>query len=103
MKKNVLLGEKTSVVTRFPGRLRIYVPELYRSSEEKNRIEASLSQQEGIHTVYANPLTGKVLILFHFSIPPDSTSESDVSRYRCASLRSISALRSLPRTNGMVS
>lgn len=66
-----LFDETTSVVTRCRGRVRIDVPALYRCSEEKRRIETVVSRQEDIEAVYANPLTGKVLILFHVSVPVD--------------------------------
>jgi P-type Ca2+ transporter type 2C len=59
------------IVVRCPGRLRIKVPALYRSPAEKRRIEAALSAHENISQVFANPLTGKVLILFDISIPAD--------------------------------
>lgn len=72
METNVLFEENAAVVTCCPGRLRLHVPGLYRSAREKSRIEATLARDERIDAVYANPLTGKVLILFHFSIPVNS-------------------------------
>lgn len=72
METTALFDEKTTVVARCAGRLRIQVPGLYQSSQEKCRIEAALSQHERIDAAYANPLTGRVLILFHFSVPADS-------------------------------
>jgi Ca2+-transporting ATPase len=58
-------------VTHPAGRLRIAVPALYCSDTEKRRIETALSAHEHVDAVYANPLTGKVLILFNVAIPPD--------------------------------
>lgn len=64
--------ETSTIVARAPGRLRIAVPKLYRSSVEKERIETALSAHQNINAAYANPLTGNVLILFHISIPPST-------------------------------
>jgi Ca2+-transporting ATPase len=46
------------------GRVRLKVVGLYRSPDIKLRLEAGLSEMPGIRSVDANPLTGRVLILF---------------------------------------
>lgn len=56
------------VVSSSPGRMRIKVPGLYQSNDEKVRLEEALNGRVGILAVYASPLTGKVLILFDASI-----------------------------------
>jgi hypothetical protein len=45
------------------------VPTRYRSQQEKMRIETVLAGSDGIENVYASPLAGRVLILFHFMLP----------------------------------
>lgn len=67
-----LFGEKSAVVACCPGRLRLSVPTLYRSDDEKSKIESVVSRHEGVEAVFANPLTGRVLILFHVSVPAET-------------------------------
>lgn len=69
METAALFGENATVVFRCAGRLRIQAPALYRSEPEKRRIEAALAGHEGIDAVHANPLTGRILILFRCSVP----------------------------------
>jgi Ca2+-transporting ATPase len=57
-------------VATSPGRIRIRCPSLYRSRSEKLRIEKSLSSCKNITSVYANPLTARVLVLFDAPDPP---------------------------------
>lgn len=61
--------QRAHVVASCPGRVRVHMPALYRSEQEKRRIEACARQHEGIEAVHANPLTGRVLILFRTSMP----------------------------------
>lgn len=54
-----------------PGRLRVRVPALYRSTLAKQRIETRRRDGGAILAVYANPLTARVLILFEVSVAPE--------------------------------
>ncbi|MBT8429076.1 MAG: heavy metal translocating P-type ATPase, partial [Gammaproteobacteria bacterium] len=54
------LVEPVSILKR--GRVRLDVPGLYRSPKLKQRIERRLGAIEGIHSVEANILTGRVLL-----------------------------------------
>lgn len=58
-----------TTVTRSPGYLRLSVPGLYRSSDRKRTIESTLTNVKHVTEVMANPLTGKVLVLFDQSVP----------------------------------
>ena len=60
--KNRLVIEKH---TKIGGRGRYHVPELFFSETCKKYIELSLANREGINQVYANPLTGNVLVNFN--------------------------------------
>jgi len=53
-----------SIVNASPGRLRIELPELYRSSIEKLKIEKEFFACRSVVAVYANPLTARILVLF---------------------------------------
>ncbi len=53
-----------NVIASSRGRLRLRVPALYRSSQAKTEIEASLSRYDHVISALASPLTGHVLILF---------------------------------------
>lgn len=55
-------GLVTPVSIQKRGRARLDVPGLYRSPKLKQRIEQSLGAIEGIHSVEANILTGRVLL-----------------------------------------
>jgi Ca2+-transporting ATPase len=63
--------DTAEVVTLFPGYLRIRLPRLFQCEPERQIIEQSLSGSPGIAEVHANPLTGKVLILFDPAIATD--------------------------------
>lgn len=71
MENTTLLDGDSCIVARSPGQLRLQVPGLYRSSFEKQRLEESLSRLDSVNSVYANPLTGRVLILFRTSMSVD--------------------------------
>lgn len=58
-----------TAVARFPGYLRISVPGLYRSANRKRAIETTLANVRHVTEVTANPLTGKVLVLFDPAVP----------------------------------
>jgi Ca2+-transporting ATPase len=58
-----------TTVARLPGYLRIRVPGLYRSTDTKRTIESTLADIEHVTQVRANPLTGKVLVLFDPAVP----------------------------------
>lgn len=60
-----------TTVARSPGYLRVSVPGLYRSADRKRTIESTLGNMQHVTEVAANPLTGKVLILFNPSVPVD--------------------------------
>ena len=60
--KHQLVVEKH---TKIEGRGRYHVPELFFSETCKKYIELSLANREGINQVYANPLTGNVLVHFN--------------------------------------
>ncbi|MBC7860981.1 MAG: hypothetical protein H7Z39_19845, partial [Burkholderiaceae bacterium] len=69
--QTVRVFDQTAIpVSLSPGRARIKVPRLLRCVAEQERIEAGLSVLEQVAAVYANPLTGKVLILFNDGIAP---------------------------------
>src|SRR5262245_12785053 len=69
-----LLGRGNTVVqaihTAVPGRVRYKVEGLYRSESLKRLIEERLAQKKGIHSVAAEPLTGKVLVSFNSDNTP---------------------------------
>lgn len=69
MQNSNYFGHHAVTIASCPGRLRIKVPRLLRSDDEKIRIESDLVRYQGIDAVYANPLTGNVLILFDFKLP----------------------------------
>lgn len=50
--------------SRIPGRIRFWVPALYRRQDYKNKIEFYLRREPGVKKVSANPNTGRVLVLF---------------------------------------
>lgn len=60
-----------TAVARSPGYLRISVPGLYRSTDRKRAIESTLTNVQHVTGVTANPLTGKVRVLFEPSVPVD--------------------------------
>lgn len=62
------LDSATSVFQSI-GRLRLSVPGLYRSPDRKEIIETTLTGLPQVTEVMANPLTGKVLVLFDPSVP----------------------------------
>lgn len=59
------------LVAKSAGRLRIHIPSLYRSEDAKAGIEAQLSAREHVIAAFANPLTGRVLILFSRALSAD--------------------------------
>jgi hypothetical protein len=65
-----------------PGRLRVRVPALYRSTLAKQRIETRRRDGGAILAVYANPLTARVLILFEVSVAPEQVLRCSGWRYR---------------------
>jgi hypothetical protein len=52
----------TCYVHNVPGRIRIKSPVLKGNAVEAERVQALLTIQPGIHSAYANPLTGSVII-----------------------------------------
>jgi Ca2+-transporting ATPase len=71
MENATLLDGDSRIVALSPGQLRVQVPSLYRSAQEKNRLERKLSGLESVNGVHASPLTGRVLILFQVSVPAE--------------------------------
>lgn len=71
METATLLDGNSRIVARSPRQLRLHVPALYRNACEKNRLEQGLSKLDSVSGVYANPLTGRVLIVFQVSMPFD--------------------------------
>jgi Ca2+-transporting ATPase len=61
-----------NVIASAPGRLRIGIEGLYRNPVLKERLETQLSRHEAVTDVVANPLTGRLLVLFH----PATSAES---------------------------
>src|SRR4051812_16471882 len=57
------------VLTNLPGRLRLKLSRLYRSSTAQKKLEQALQACPHIIAVYANPLTAHILILFDLRIP----------------------------------
>ncbi|MBW4644286.1 MAG: cation-translocating P-type ATPase [Goleter apudmare HA4340-LM2] len=65
-----------AIHTSVKGRTRFKVKQLYRSPSLKTLLERSLSQIDVITYVWANPLTGNILVLFHENI-----SYHDIANY----------------------
>ena len=63
------------VHTAVPGRARYEVEGLYHSQSLKHLIEARLAERPGIYSVSAEPLTGKVLVLFDSDHTPTAVAE----------------------------
>jgi Ca2+-transporting ATPase len=61
-----------NLIASAPGRLRIGIEGLYRNPVLKERLETQLSRHEAVTDVLANPLTGRLLVLFD----PATRSES---------------------------
>jgi Ca2+-transporting ATPase len=61
--------DSATAVMHSPGHLRIRVPGLYRAPEVKRTLESRLAGVEHVSRVMANPLTGKVLVLFDPAVP----------------------------------
>jgi Ca2+-transporting ATPase len=61
-----------NLIASAPGRLRIGIEGLYRNPVLKERLETQLSRHEAVSEVVANPLTGRLLVLFD----PAASSES---------------------------
>ncbi len=59
-----------AIHTTVPGRVRYKVEGLYRSESLKRLIEERLAENKGIHSVSAEPLTGKVLVSFNSDNTP---------------------------------
>jgi len=60
------------VNARVRGRLRVEVPELYRSSELKLELQQILLAQEGVRSVTANVRTGRLLIIYGTELSVES-------------------------------
>jgi heavy metal translocating P-type ATPase len=58
------LTPSIEIRSRIPGRIRFWVPALYRRQDYKNKIEFYLRREPGVKKVSANPNTGRVLVLF---------------------------------------
>src|SRR5215813_10713039 len=59
-----------AIHTAVPGRVRYKVAGLYHSQSLKRLIEERLAEKKGIHSVSAEPLTGKVLVSFNSDNTP---------------------------------
>ena len=57
-------GLVTPVHTRVKGRVRLNISGLYRSTRLQRRLEEQLATLEGIRSVEANPVTGRLVVLF---------------------------------------
>ncbi len=57
------------VIASGQGRLRIAIPQLYRSRSLQAEIEREWMRHAGVGAVYANPLTARVLLLFDPALP----------------------------------
>lgn len=57
--------EQLTIVASSPGHLRVEVPRLYRSVAIKAHIEQALAGHPGVIETRANPVTARVLIVFH--------------------------------------
>ena len=55
------------------GRVRVSVTGLYRSPDMRHRLESGLSDVPGVRVVNANPVTGRLLVLFDPSSVPQGT------------------------------
>jgi len=61
-----------SIIASSPGRLRLGIAGLYRNAALKACLEAQLAGHEAVTDVVANPLTGRLLILFRPTTSADS-------------------------------
>ena len=52
------------IVHLLPGRVRIFVPGLYKWKETAETINRLLAQVEGVYYIHTNPLTARVLVTF---------------------------------------
>lgn len=59
-----------TTVASSPGHLRLSVPGLYRSPQRKSSIETALGGLAHVTEVVANPLTGRVLVLYDPGVAP---------------------------------
>lgn len=64
-------ARNVNIVMSIPGRLRVKIPQLYRSEQDKAEMEIAFAACKYVSTVYANPLTACVLILFDPAVAPD--------------------------------
>lgn len=99
----IYFDETAEPVVLGPGRARIRFPRLYGSEQMKNAIEEALSKKAWISEVYANPLTGKVLISFDAAVssgemlarlgirPPVAPVKAPANRGETSSRRSLAA------------
>lgn len=53
-----------SIIASTPGRLRLGIADLFRNPGLKTRLETELTRHEAVTEVVANPLTGRLLLLF---------------------------------------
>lgn len=63
-----------------PGRLRIEVVGLYKNSMLGKRLKERLSNVEGIREVTANPLTGRILVLFNYKVIDFSQIKAEINK-----------------------
>lgn len=64
-------ARNVNIVMSIPGRLRIKIPQLYHSDQDKAEMEIAFAACKYVSAVYANPLTACVLILFDPAVAPD--------------------------------
>ena len=72
MPPTAVLDSSAVALMHAPGRVRIKVPGLYRSEALKDRLEKNLAGQRHVRAVYANPLTGNLLLLFDAAVPAET-------------------------------